>query len=270
MRNVTIALAQTSPILNEIERNLDAMERFVEQACQRKRVDLLVFPELATTGYDCGMRFAEFAQLKTGPVVERVAGWATTYGLHIAVGIAERQKVESVIYSAALLVDPEGKVAGDYQKVHLRGEQRLVFRPGYRYVVAETDLGRLGLLVGWDLAFPEAARSLALEGAELVCLCGSWQAPHAHEWRTLISARAYENGIYMAACNRVGEEPSDAFVGESMVVGPRGEIAARLDADAPGIALATVDLDRVRQVQEETQLLQARQPRSYRAVVKMY
>ncbi len=270
MRNWTIALAQTSPVLNEIERNLQTMESAIEQACQRKRVDLLIFPELATTGYDCGMRFAEFAQPKTGEVVERVASWATAYGLHIVLGMAERQKVESVLYSAALLVDPEGKVAGDYQKVHLRGEQRLVFRPGYRYVVAETDLGRLGLLVGWDLAFPEAARSLALEGAELICLCGSWQAPQAREWRTLITARAYENGVYLAACNRVGQEPSDTFIGESMLVGPRGEIAVHLEGDAAGIALATVDLDRVRQVQEETQLLQARQPRSYRTIVKMY
>jgi predicted amidohydrolase len=270
MRNITVALAQTSPILNDVARNLQAMEHAVEQACQRKHVDLLVFPELCTTGYDCGMRFAEFAQLKTGDVVEQVAGWASAYGVHIVFGMAERQKVESVIYSAALLVDPEGKVVGDYQKIHLRGEQRLVFRPGYRYVVAETELGRLGFLVGWDLAFPEAARSLALEGAELLCLCGSWQAPHAHEWRTLIAARAYENGVYLAACNRVGEEPSDTFIGESMIVGPRGEVAARLDADVAGIAVATIDLDRSRQVQEETQLLQARQPRSYRGVVKMY
>lgn len=270
MRTITVALAQTSPVLNEVGRNLADMERAVEQACQRKRVDLLVFPELCTTGYDCGMRFAEFAQLKTGEVAERVAGWATAYGLHIAWGMAERQKVESVIYSAALLVDPSGKVVADYQKIHLRGEQRLIFRPGYRHVVVDTEIGRIGLLVGWDLAFPEAARVLTLEGAELICLCGSWQAPHAHEWRTLVAARAYENGVYLAACNRVGEEPSDTFVGESMVVAPRGEVVARLEGGAPGIALATIDLDRARQVQEEIQLLQARQPSSYRAVARMY
>ena len=76
--------------------------------------------------------------------------------------------------------------------------------------------------------------------------------------------------MFVAACNRVGEEPTYSFFGDSMIVGPRGTVHARLDGDEPGVALATVDLDEVRAAQEETQLLQSRQPRSYRTVVKMY
>jgi omega-amidase len=270
MREVTVALAQFAPVLNHVERNLDRMIRIVEEACVGRHIDLVVFPELCTTGYECGLRFADLAEGVSGHAVATMARCAAEHDTYIAFGLAEKQKVESVVYSAAVLVDPDGEVVGDYQKVHLKGEQRLAFRPGFKYVRAETRFGIVGLLVGWDLAFPEAARSLALDGAELLCLCGCWEAPHAHEWRTYAFSRAYENGVYVAACNRVGNEPTYTFFGESMVVGPRGGVAARLEDDTPGIALAIIDLDEVRRTQEETQVLQARQPRSYRSVVKMY
>ena len=177
MRQLTIALAQMSPILDDVSRNLDTMVKLVEDINRQRKVDLVVFPELVTTGYECGVRFADLAERVSDHVVNTLAKCAAEYDTHIVFGMAEKQKVESVIYSAAVLVDPDGEVAADYQKVHLKGEQRLTFRPGYRYVAAETRLGVLGVLVGWDLAFPEAARSLALDGAELLCVCGSWEAP---------------------------------------------------------------------------------------------
>lgn len=270
MREVTIALAQMSPTLNHVEQSLATMSKIVEDICLQQKVDLLVFPELCTTGYECGVRFADMAERIPGQAVHTLGKRAAEYGTYIAFGLAERQKMESVIYSAAVLIDPEGEVLADYQKVHLKGEQRLVFRPGYKYVTAETSFGVVGLLVGWDLAFPEAARSLALSGAEILCVCGNWEKPHAPEWRSYCFARAYENATFVAACNRVGDEPTYSFFGDSMIIGPRGTVHARLEEDEPGVAIATIDLDQVRRYQEETQLLQARQPRSYRKVVEMY
>jgi predicted amidohydrolase len=270
MRQITIALAQIAPVLNDVDRNLDLMTRAVENACLRQTVDLVVLPELSTTGYECGVRFADLAERVSDHAANTMARCAAEHNTYIAFGLAEKQKVESVVYSAAVLVDPDGEVVADYQKVHLKGEQRLTFRPGFKHVVAETRFGMVGLMVGWDLAFPEAARSLALEGAELLCLCGNWENPHAHEWRSYGFSRAYENGTFLAACNRVGNEPTYSFFGESMVIGPRGVVHARLEDDEPGVVVATIDLDEVRRTQEETQLLQARQPRSYRSVVKMY
>jgi len=270
MRQVTIALAQMNPILNQVEQNLNTMCKVVEDICLQQKVDILIFPELCTTGYECGVRFADLAERVAEHAVNTLSKRAAEYGVHIAFGYAEKQKVESVVYSAAVLLDPDGEVLADYQKIHLKGEQRLAFRPGYRTIVAETRFGVVGLLVGWDLAFPEAARSLALDGAELICVCGAWEKPHAHEWRSYCFSRAYENAVFVAACNRVGEEPTYAFFGESMVVGPRGVAHGRLEEEQPGVLLATVDLDEARRYQEETQLLQARQPRSYRTVVRMY
>jgi len=269
MRQVTVAVAQMSPVLNQVEENLNIMGRVLEDICLQQRVDIVVFPELCTTGYECGVRFADLAERVSEHAVNTMSKRASEYGTHIVFGFAEKQKVESVVYSAAVLIDPDGEVVADYQKVHLRGEQRLTFRPGFKYTTAATRFGGVGLLVGWDLAFPETARSLALEGAELLCVCGSWEQPHAHEWRTYAFARAYENAVFVAAANRVGEEPTYSFLGESAVIGPRGAVLVRLE-EQPGVGVATIDLDQVRRCQDEMQLLQARQPRSYRAVVKMY
>jgi omega-amidase len=269
MREVTIAVAQMAPALNQVEQNLTTMCKMMEDVCLQRKVDVIVFPELCTTGYECGVHFADLAEHVDGHAVNTLAKRAAEYGTHVVFGLAEVQKVESVVYSAAVVLDPDGEVVADYQKVHLKGEQRLAFRPGFRYITVETRFGLLGVLVGWDLAFPEAARSLALEGAELLCVCGSWEKPQANEWRTYCLSRAYENAIFVAACNRVGEEPTYSFFGESMILGPRGAVYARLEGE-PSLGLATVDLDQAHRYQEETQLLQARQPRSYREVVKMY
>lgn len=270
MREVTIAVAQMHPVLEQVEHNLETMCRMIEEVSLQKKVDLFVFPELCTTGYECGVRFADLAERVQDHTVNTLSKRAAEYDTYIAFGFAEKQKVESVIYSAAVLLDPDGEVQADYQKVHLKGEQRLALRPGYKFVTAETRFGTVGLLVGWDLAFPEAARSLALMGAEVLCVVGAWEKPHAFEWRSHCFARAFENATFVAACNRIGEEATYSFFGESMIVGPRGYVHARVEEEVQGVAIATVDLDEVRQYQEELQLLQARQPRSYREIVRMY
>jgi predicted amidohydrolase len=168
------------------------------------------------------------------------------------------------------MIGPDGELLGDYRKLHLRGEERLAFRPGYRLPVFDTQLGGVGLLIGWDLAFPEATRSLTLDGADVIVVCAAWETAHMEEWRAYTVARACENAVYIAAANRVGEEPSYSFGGESMLVGPRGQVCTALDEAVEGYAVATVDLDEIRKAREEYQILQCRQPAAYRALVRKY
>ena len=270
MRQVTVAVVQMAPRLGEPEANLQRMASWAEDICRDQKTDLIVFPELATTGYECGVRFAELAELTSGPGVSHMAELARDLGVHIVLGMVEKQKVESVLYDSAVLINAKGEASATYRKVHLRGEERLAFRPGYRFVTAETALGLVGLLVGQDLAFPEAARCLMLQGAELVCACACWERPNTANWRTYALARAEENSLFVAAANRVGEEYTYSFFGSSLIAGPRGEVRATMQEDVEGYAVATIDLDEVRKNREETQLLQARQPRSYRELVRMY
>ena len=270
MREVTVAVVQMYPRLNEVEENLAHMSDFIEKICTEQNVDLIVFPELITTGYECGVRFTDLAERVPSHTVNYLAERASAFNTCLAFGMVAKEKVESILYNAAILIGPDGEVLGRYHKVHPRGEERLAFRPGYRYLVLETGFGNVGLLLGWDLAFPETARSLALEGAELLCVCANWEHPHVDEWRTYALSRAYENSIFVAAANRVGEEYTYSFFGESMVIGPRGEVYTSIDEEIEGYAISKIDLDDVRKYREEFQFMQSRQPQTYRAIVKKY
>lgn len=270
MREVTIAVVQMHPRLADVQANLERMSEFIETICLRQKTDLIVFPELVTTGYECGVQFTDLAERDSGPSVNYIAQRAAEFSTHIVFGMALKEKVESVLYDAAVLIGSDGDVIGDYRKVHLQDEERLAFRPGYRYRTQECAFGEIGIVLGWDLAFPETARSLVLGGADVLCVLANWKQPHVDEWRTYLLARAYENAVFVAAANRVGEELTYNFCGQSMVVGPRGEIHAVVDEPEEGYGVARVDLDQVRDVREEFQFIQARQPRTYRAVVRKY
>jgi predicted amidohydrolase len=278
MREVTIAVVQMKPALGELENNLVKMSDLVGQVAGQQKVDLIVFPELITTGSECGVRFTELAQRVPGVAVNVMAQRAQEFGVHIAFGMPTKEKVESILFNSALLVGPDGELVGEYRKVHLKGEERMAFRPGFRYQVFECPFGMVGLLLGYDLAFPEAARSLTLDGAELLVVCGAWEKPHREEWRTYVMARAFENALFVAAANRVGDDVTYSFVGDSMIVGPRGQtyatLAGELDPQtgepAEGYCVARVDLGEVRRRREEFQTLQNRAPDSYKALVRKY
>jgi len=273
MREVNVALIQTNPIIGDVEENLERMDRQIREACTSHRVDLIVFPELCTTGYECGIRFNDLAERVPGSTTDYLAQRAAEFGTHILFGMVEKAKMESVIYDAAVLIDPDGEILAVYHKAHLKGEEKLVFRPGYRYSVAETDFGALGIMTGWDLAFPEAARALALQGAEILAVPTNWENPHADEWRTYCSARACENSAFVVASNRTGEEYTYSFFGNSVVLGPRGQVLHTIEPSEEqehGLKGVQIDLSEVRKAREEFKLLQSRLPRTYREVVRMY
>ena len=162
MREVTVAVVQMKPKLGEIESNLEKMSDLIAKIAGQQKVDLIVFPELITTGYECGVRFTDLAQRVPGVAVNVMAQRAQEFGVHIAFGLPSKEKVESIIFNSAVMIGPDGELIGDYRKVHLKGEERMEFRAGYRYQIFECQFGLVGLLLGYDLAFPEAARSLAL------------------------------------------------------------------------------------------------------------
>ncbi|MCB9456025.1 MAG: carbon-nitrogen hydrolase family protein [Anaerolineaceae bacterium] len=278
MREITVATVQMRPKLGEPEENLVKMTETISKIASQQKVDLIVFPELVTSGNELGVRFTELAQRIPGPTINLLAQRANEYGIYIAFGMVTKERVESVLYNSAILVGPDGELLDVYNKIHLRGEERMAFREGFKLPIIPTEIGNIGLMVGYDLAFPEVARSLALDGAEIICVMANWEASHIDEWKTYIRARAYENSIFMAAANRIGEDVTLNFGGESMVVGPRGQVHASLASEtdpetgAPleGFAVARIDLDEVRKYREEFQFIQNRQPPVYKSLVRKY
>ncbi len=270
MREISIAVVQMDTKLGEPEANLAKMSDFVRKITSAQKVDIIVFPELATTGYEGGVKFTQLTQRVPGPSTNVMAQRANEMGIHISFGIASKERVESILFNSAVLVGPEGDVVSHYRKIHLKGEEQMLFRPGFRLEPAETPVGMIGLQVGWDMFFPEGARSLCLDGAELILVSAAWDNQRADEWRSFIAARAAENACFVCAANRVGEEPATTFAGESMIVGPRGQVIVDLDETTEGYIVAKIDLDETRRVREETQIFQARQPLSYRSIVRKY
>lgn len=278
MREITVAIVQMKPKLGEAEENLVKMSEMVSKIASQQKVDLIVFPELITSGYELGVRFTELAQRIPGPTINLLAQRANEYGVYIAFGMVTKEKVESVLYNSAILVGPDGELIDAYNKIHLRGEERMAFREGYQLPVMPTEVGNIGMMVGYDLAFPEVARSLSLDGAEILCVMANWEAANIDEWKTYLRARAYENAVFIVGANRVGEDVTLNFGGESMVVGPRGQVHATLanetdpatGAPLEGFAVARIDLDEVRKFREEYQFIQNRQPVVYKALVRKY
>jgi predicted amidohydrolase len=275
MREVYIAIAQFHPRLNEPQANLDRMGDIIDHIGAAQKVNLIVFPELATTGYECGVKFTELAEQVPGYTIETLGARVARYEAYLAFGMVVKHKVESVVYDAAILLGPDGALVGQYHKVHLKPEERPIFRGGFRFPVFETNFGLVGVMLGWDLAFPEAARSLALDGAELIVAPANWETQSIEEWQTYLRARALENSMFVAGVNRIGDEYTYAFGGESAVIAPHGETVAsvgRDDNDRPkeAYAIAKIDLDDVKKYREELQTMQSRQPAVYRAVVRNY
>ena len=278
MPEITIDLAQMQPKLGEPEDNLIKMSEMINKIASQHRVDLIVFPELVTSGYELGVRFTEVAERIPGPSLNLLSKRANEFGVYVAFGMVSKERVESVLYNSAVLIGPEGDLVEVYNKVHLRGEERMAFREGFKLPIAQTDIGNIGMMIGYDLAFPEVARTLTLEGADLLLCMANWETAQMDEWKTYVRARAYENSVFVAAVNRVGEDVTLSFGGESMVVGPRGQVYASLAEDtdsetgAPkeGFVIAKVDLTDVRKYREEFQFIQNRQPLAYRRIVKKY
>ncbi|PJF29161.1 MAG: carbon-nitrogen hydrolase family protein [Phototrophicales bacterium] len=278
MREISIAVVQMSPKLNEQSENLLKMSEMIGKIASQEKVDLIVFPELITSGNELGLRFTELAQRVPGPTVNLIAQRANDYGVYVAFGMVTKERVESVLYNSAILIGPDGELVDVYNKVHLRGEERMAFREGIRLSVNDTEVGTIGMMLGYDLAFPEITRSLVLDGAEIILVMANWEVNYMDEWKTYLRARAYENAVYVVGANRVGEDITLNFGGESMVVGPRGQIFASMadetdpETGAPkeGYIVAKIDLDQVRKNREEFQFIQNRQPAIYRPLVRKY
>ncbi|RLC90403.1 MAG: hypothetical protein DRI37_01550 [Chloroflexi bacterium] len=282
MRELNVAVVQMQPELGKMEANIGKMVDWIQKIATSQPVDIIVFPELAVTGYEGGQRFAQMAQRVPGAVTNILGQYANEFGVYVLVGMAAKEKVESVLYNTAVLIGPDGAPAGEYRKVHLQAEERLIFRPGYKLAPVETEVGTVGIMLGWDLAFPEVARSLVLEGAEVLLLPAAWDAKDAEMWRTLLVARAYENDVFIAAAGRLGEEPSYTFAGQSAILAPGGAVLAALEDVPPdpeagvaggpeeGYVVVRLDLDEVRRRREESQIILARQPATYRPIVRKY
>ena len=267
-------------------RNLERMCGFASrEAADGAR--LIVFPELANTGYveplapgePIDPAFGEHAEYAArlyaaseppgGPITQALTAIARDHDAHIVAGLSLRDpKLPGVIYNASVLFGPDG-VTGIYRKIHLWHCEKLYFAPGDGLEVHRTPLGTIGMQVCYDIRFPEVTRSLTLKGAEIVCsVWASFRKTNAPpDDPDLFKHRAYtrsvENGIFFLSCNRSGTQGGFNFLGRSVVTSPKGTVLAASTTEDEVVIRAEIDLDAVTSYRMSVGVIADRRPTAY-------
>jgi predicted amidohydrolase len=233
-----IAVIQTNPQFGAAAKNTaDALAQMGEVPV----ADLFVLPELFNTGYNFSNRqeAAALAEPADGETAQALIRFAKKQSCYVAFGFAEKA---DAVYNSALLVGPQG-VIGVYRKVHLYYRENLFFTPGnLGFPVFDLPFGKIGMMICFDWIYPESARTLALNGAQIIAHPSNLVLPYCPD---AMVTRCLENRVFAATANRVGREDRGgidlSYIGTSEIVSPQGKILARLTADAPGVASAVID-----------------------------
>ena len=236
-----IAGIQMLPRMTENEFNLDQILGYLEIVA-KEGAKLAVFPECALCGY-CFESLQEalpYAEPIPGPSTLSVATLCKKLDVHAVFGLLEREG--NRIFNAAVLIGPQG-IVGKYRKIHLPGlgVDKFVQAGDLGFPVYETALGRIGLNICYDGAFPEGSRVMALKGADLIVLPTNWPTGAEEFAEYLINARGLENNIFYAAVNRVGVERGFRFIGRSRIVDVHGKTLALATAEQEEVLYADID-----------------------------
>jgi len=250
---VNVACVQFHPSLCEVGENLAKMQAYVEKVMiEKPDTDLIIFPELAISGYECGPAFLGLAQ----PVPESrslifMEHLAREHRVNLVYGFPEKDPYSaSALYNSAALIGRTGELIGVYRKVHLFDTEKKYFEAGSDYPVFDTDIGRLGIMICWDAAFPEVARTYALKGADLIVIPTNWEKPYQDDWDLITRARAFDNTIYVASANRIGRDVELDWFGRSNIIGPLGKPLAQLNDEVEGYIAAELDFDVARKLRQ--------------------
>lgn len=260
--------------------NAKRMAVFAEREAGEHGAELVVFPELSTTGYVRSARDDAYAELLyaasepvPGPATDVLGEAARRAGTHVVVGLSQRHPyIPEVLFNSAVLIGPSGDVLGVQHKVHPCRDEKEYYVPGDEIAVFPTALGTLALNVCYDVRFPEMARVQTLAGAEIVVsLWASAVQPGKVPSDSIVArcaTRAMENAVFFLGCNRTGTDDGQRFYGRSAVAGPSGDVLARSDDDQENAVRAVLRASDLRAQRRYLTLFRDRRPELYGRVVE--
>jgi omega-amidase len=260
---LNLALLQMDIKIGEPEANFAKLDSMLHEAISAdQRPDVICFPEMWNTGYALD-RIHELADKDGERTDAYLSAFSRKHSVFIVGGsIAEKKGAE--VKNTVYVYNREGQRIADYSKIHLFRlmEEEKYLASGDR--VGTLAIGDIpaGVMICYDIRFPELSRKLALEGAKLVFVPAEWPKPRLHHWRTLQMARAIENQMFVISCNRVGISGSTEFFGHSMVIDPWGEVIAEGD-ETEQIIRASINLDDVDRVRRTIPIFEDRRPSLY-------
>ena len=253
---VRVAVLQTAAEPGEVAANVEGLVALIEE--HGPGVDLVVAPELATTGYDLELltvRGRELAEPADGPTARRLVELATRVGATLVVGFLEQDGDH--LYDSLLMVSPSGPL-GVYRKSHLYPPELAVFSAGTALDVVQTPAGVVGPLVCFEHAFPDVATTLALAGAQILVIPSAVPLDYEHLLHLRTRARAQDNQVFAIGCNMTG----NGFAGRSLVADPRGEVLAEA-GEEPTVLIVEMDMAASRSERGREPSLSMRRPELY-------
>jgi N-carbamoylputrescine amidase len=272
--------APTDAPIDEIKRqNIEKHLQMIEEAAQQG-VQILCMQEVFTTPYFCAeqqVRWYEAVEkIPDGPTTKLMQETARKHHMAIVVPIYE-EEITGIYYNTAAVIDADGTYLGKYRKHHIPHVnpgfwEKFYFKPGnLGFPAFDTAYARIGVYICYDRHFPEGARALGLNGAEIVFNPSATVAGLSeYLWKLEQPAHAVANGYFVGAINRVGhEQPWDIgeFYGQSYFCDPRGQIIAQAPRDQEALVVADLDLDMIREVRNTWQFFRDRRPESYMQLV---
>ncbi|OQP07749.1 carbon-nitrogen hydrolase [Geobacillus sp. 46C-IIa] len=265
---IRIACLQLDIAFGDPQTNEQQAEKAVQSAAN-EGADIVVLPELWTTGYDL-TRLDEIADDHAERTKAFASRLAQTYGVHFVAGSVAK-KTAAGVTNTMIVADRSGQIVSEYSKLHLFQlmDEHLYLQPGNEPGLFSLDGLSCAGVICYDIRFPEWIRTHALAGAEVLFVVAEWPLPRLHHWRTLLMARAIENQCYVVACNRAGSDPNNVFAGHSLIVDPWGEIIAEAD-EKPGVLLADIDPALVKDVRARIPVFADRRPRDYDEAAKKF
>lgn len=287
-KNLRVGLIQQRCSTSK-EDNLAASEAGIYEAA-RGGVKLVLLQELHTSIYFCqneNPAFFDFAEPIPGPLTSYFGHLAKKLDVVLIISLFEK-RAAGLYHNTAVVLDRDGEIAGQYRKMHIPDDpgylEKFYFTPGdLGFIPIRTSVARLGVLVCWDQWFPEAARLMALSGAELLLYPTAIghnpgdqpleQTRQLEAWTTIQRSHAVANGLHVLVSNRVGHEPDPMaatqginFWGSSFIAGPQGEILAQAGDDAPEVIIADIDLGRNEDVRRWWPFLRDRRIDAYQGL----
>lgn len=257
--SVVVGIVQFDVVEGDVETNLtrafQGLMKLSEAGCH-----LAVLPEMWSCGFDNGNLTSQAAE--TPGIIERLRIFAARERMVVAGSLPEL--VDGSVVNTLCVIDSDGEIKGRYRKLHLftpTGEDNH-FVAGGETVVADTSVGRLGLMICYDLRFPELARGLALDGAEIFVVPAQWPAARLTHWEALLKARAIENQCFVVGVNRVGRSGTLVYNGGSQVVSPLGEVQAHAGG-ADGEVVTAMEAEVMTAFREHVPCLEERRPMCY-------
>lgn len=261
MRMWRISLVQMVVQAGAVEENRHHAASLLRQAAARES-DVVVLPEMWTTGY--ALRDVDkLAEGLEGETLAMLAALAREYSVNIIIGSLPFRR-DGRIYNGAFAIDRQGRVIAEYQKIHLfslMGEERF-FAPGGKRTCFTVDGVVAGMIICYDLRFPELVRALALADCQILFVPAAWPRQRGDHWRALNIARAIENEMFVCAVNCVGRHGRDTFYGHSLIIDPWGRVLAE-GGEEEEIVTADIDLAEIERVRQSITVFADRRPEVY-------